>query len=67
MSDAIKKTLTDILKDMDIPTMRRELTTPNLRWLARNLLIRNRDKPEFGTAIHFIQHLLWCEDDKTET
>ena len=35
--DAIKKVLTDILNDMEVPAMRRELNVHNLKWLARNL------------------------------
>lgn len=63
--DAIKNTLTNILKDMEIPEMRRELSPANLRWLARNLHFSNREKASFPSAIHFIQHLLHLEGDSS--
>lgn len=55
---AIEKNLREILDKMDVPAMRKELTVPNLRWLQRNLFIRNKDKDEFPSAIHFIATLL---------
>ena len=55
---AIEKNLGDILDKMDVPAMRKELTIPNLRWLQRNLFIRNKDKPEFPSAVHLIATLL---------
>lgn len=55
---AIEKVLGEILDGMDVPAMRKELTTPNLRWLQRNLFIRNKDKDSFPSAVHFIATLL---------
>jgi hypothetical protein len=65
--DAIKKVLTDILKDMDIPAMRRELNVHNLKWLARNLHFKNKDKDSFPSAIHFITTLLWMQGEQSVT
>jgi hypothetical protein len=55
---AIEKNLREILDKMDVPAMRKELTVHNLRWLQRNLFIRNRDNGEFPSAVHFIATLL---------
>lgn len=63
--DAIKKLLTDILNDMEIPAMRRELNIHNLKWLARNLHFKNREKDNFPSAIHFITTLLLMQGDSS--
>lgn len=55
---AIEKNLREILDKMDVPAMRKELNPHNLRWLARNLGIRNNRHEEFPSAVHFIQTLL---------
>ena len=34
-------------EDMDIPKNRRQLSDENLRWLIRNLSIRNSNHPKF--------------------
>lgn len=59
--DAIKKNLREILDKMDVPESRKELNEHNLRWLGRNLAIRNRDHGEFPSAVHFINTLLWMD------
>ena len=56
--ESIEKVLSEILNEMDVPAMRKELTTHNLRWLQRNLFIKNKDKPSFPSAVHFIATLL---------
>lgn len=61
--DAMKKVLKEILDKMDVPEMRKELTPHNLRWLGRNLAIRNKDNSEFPTAVHFIKTLLYMGGD----
>jgi hypothetical protein len=65
--DAIKKNLREILDKMDVPKLRKELNTANLRWLARNLAIQNSAHPEFPSAIHFIHTLLVMQGDKDDT
>jgi hypothetical protein len=45
-----KSALSTLLGHMDIPKMRRELTPSNIRWLGRNLGVRNGDHPMFPTA-----------------
>ncbi len=61
--EAMKKVLKAILEKMDVPEMRKDLTHHNLKWLGRNLAIRNRDHYEFPTAIHFIKPLLYMGGD----
>ncbi len=52
--------LSHLLKTMDIPEMRRytlgKLST--LRWLMRNLSIRNAGKPETKQALEIIKELM---------
>jgi len=38
-------------EDMDIPEHRRQLSNENLRWLLRNLAIRNSNHPKFEEVI----------------
>jgi hypothetical protein len=45
-----KSALGTILAQMDVPEMRKTLTEGNLRWLNRNLAIRNKNHPMFNTA-----------------
>ena len=61
--DEFKQALTDILKDMDVPEMRTELTEANLRWLQRNLHIHNAYSDNFTKAVLLIRWLL--ANDKT--
>jgi hypothetical protein len=50
--------LGDILKEMDIPEMRKDIKRlGNLRWLQRNLLIRNRNHPKATEALGIIKLL----------
>ena len=39
-----------ILDMMDVPAMRKEINSPNVRWLMRNLGARNSGHPMFDTA-----------------
>lgn len=50
--------LTEILESMDVPEMRRELTKANLRWLGRNLAIRNGKHVKYAYARRLIVELL---------
>ena len=44
-----------IIEDMDIPEMRKDLNKlGNLRWLQRNLLIRNGNHPKATEAVEMI-------------
>ena len=43
--------LVEILATMDIPTSRENLTTANVRWLLRNLRVRNGQHPDINEAI----------------
>lgn len=43
-----------ILDTMDVPQLRKK----DLRWLSRNLAIRNRDHPQFPQAMKIIRELL---------
>lgn len=43
---------------MDVPEARKDLTVHNLKWLARNLAIRNRNHVDFPMSIHLVQTLL---------
>jgi len=61
--DAIRKNLLEILNKMDVPETRKELNQHNLRWLARNIGIRNRGHDEFPAAVHFINTLLFIPED----
>lgn len=47
-----------LLADFDVPAMRRDLTSPsNVRWLLRNLAVRNKAHPRFGEAITLLRGL----------
>jgi len=43
--------LTEILNTMDVPLFRKELTTSNIRWLLRNLRVRNAQHPDINEVI----------------
>lgn len=57
-----KSALTTILDRMDVPENRRELhgapAAGNLRWLLRNLAVRNRNEPMFETAMTLTREIL---------
>jgi len=56
--------LNTLLQPFDIPDSRRELTSANIRWLSRNLAIRNGNNPMFETAMGVIKWLLKNERNK---
>jgi hypothetical protein len=58
LQDDPRETLVRILKNMDIPRRRHELSNNNLRWLNRNIAVRNSGHPEFETARALITQLL---------
>ena len=48
-----------IPEDMDIPAMRRDTSKPeNLKWLIRNLAIRNSNHPDFKKVIEELKKSL---------
>ena len=54
-----KAQVLEILNEMDVPDKRKDLNKiGNLRWLQRNLLIRNGNHPRAEEALVFIEHLI---------
>ena len=51
------KELTEILTTMDIPASRENLTPTNVRWLLRNLRVRNGQHPDINEAITCLKEL----------
>jgi hypothetical protein len=41
--------------DMDIPEMRREPTIMYVRWLLRNLAVRNKNHPKFNEVMSVLK------------
>ena len=47
-----QSTLKEILEGMDVPEMRKDVTNAaNLRWLNRNIMIRNSEHPNAVQAL----------------
>tara|TARA_R110002020_G_scaffold19158_10_gene66598 strand:- start:1087 stop:1293 length:207 start_codon:yes stop_codon:yes gene_type:complete len=47
----IEQALSALLESMDLPKMRRDITTKsNLRWIGRNLMVNNSENPEAREA-----------------
>jgi len=58
------KTLLELLRRMDLPDHRKENDTiHNVRWLARNLGVRNEDHPNFDRTMEVIKRILKGEDN----
>lgn len=56
--------LIDILDTMDIPKMRKDVTdVSNLRWLSRNMFIRNIEHPRFVEASRMVDEALANSED----
>jgi len=54
-----KAELAGILEEMDIPEFRKHLNRfGNLRWLSRNMLIRNTNHPKGLQAIRIVMKLM---------
>lgn len=50
--------LKDLLKGMDVPEMRLDTTSRgNVRWLLRNLAVRNQDHPDYREAMDALKAL----------
>ena len=68
LEDMIRResALTTILDDMEIPLMRRDVTqVSNLRWLMRNLRVKNGDRPLCATALEITKILLSWNEKQT--
>jgi hypothetical protein len=53
-----KTQVLEILKEMDVPEARKNLNKlANLRWLQRNLLIRNGNHPRAVQVVEFIAEM----------
>tara|TARA_R110000824_G_scaffold373139_1_gene563392 strand:+ start:450 stop:638 length:189 start_codon:yes stop_codon:yes gene_type:complete len=54
-----KSQLREILEEMDIPEFRKNINMfNNLRWLSRNMLIRNTNHPKGLQAIKIVMKLM---------
>ena len=54
-----KSQLAEILEEMDLPEMRKNLNeSSNLRWLIRNMRVRNRKHPQCKEACELIKNLM---------
>ena len=54
-----KTELAEILEEMDIPEFRKHINMfGNLRWLSRNMLIRNDNHPKGLQAIRIVMKLM---------
>ena len=49
--------LMELLLTMDVPRGRIELREDNVLWLLENLVINNKDRPEFQTAIDLLNRI----------
>jgi len=54
----LREELRFIIREFDIPAMRRPLNKANLRWMGRNLQIKNGDHRDFDRAKQLIKKLL---------
>ena len=43
--------LVKVLDTMEVPALRKELTTTNVRWLLRNLRVRNAQHPDIDEIV----------------
>ena len=54
-----QEALTVVLEGMDLPAMRRDVTSEgNLRWLLRNIMVRNNNHPQVSEARSLLKTLL---------
>ena len=54
-----KAQLAEMLEQMDVPAFRKNLARlANVRWLFRNLLIRNRNHPKVMQAIGITKEIM---------
>ena len=46
-----------LLEQMDVPQMRKDLSNPsNVRWLLRNLQVRNNKHPQIGELMKMLRN-----------
>ena len=57
-SKDLQSDLLELLSEMDIPLLRRELTKSSVRWLLRNVRIRNSDHPKLDEVIDALKILV---------
>ena len=58
--------LAEILEEMDVPAFRKNLDRlANVRWLFRNLLIRNRNHPKVMQAVVITKEIMRGGNGKT--
>jgi|19_taG_2_1085344.scaffolds.fasta_scaffold16962_4 hypothetical protein len=50
--------LEQLLQGMVVPEARRVVTPPNVRWLLRNLMIRNGDHEHIEQAVELLKALV---------
>ncbi len=53
-----KEELINVLNEMDLPVMRRELSVSNIRWLLRNIRVRNGNHPRIVEVFEELKRLL---------
>ena len=54
-----KAQLAEMLEEMDVPAFRKNVNRlANVRWLFRNLLIRNRNHPKVMQAIGITKEIM---------
>jgi len=58
----MKDDLSRILETMDVPEMRLELTSANIRWLLRNLRVNNADHPDLAEVTLMLKDQIRRED-----
>jgi len=51
------KRLVEVLTTMDVPASRKELTPSNVRWLLRNLRVRNGQHPDINETISDLKEI----------
>lgn len=55
----VKAELKKILDTMDIPEMRKNLESQDIRWLSRNIMVRNNNHTEINKALELIRILFF--------
>ena len=61
-----KAQLAEMLEQMDVPEFRKNLDRlANVRWLFRNLLIRNRNHPKVMQAVVITKEIMRGGNDRT--
>jgi hypothetical protein len=61
----LNEDLVELLSEMDIPLLRKELTRSNVRWLLRNIRVNNNNHPRIDEAVDMLKNVN-IEDIKKE-